>query len=242
MILFIITPFLGGWIGYSYAPEKVVEVERVVVEEVLIEAVENNLDTKETGKYNIEQIPDNTGLLNIKFINDNLDYSHDMKVNDEWLEIYEITKSIDIRLGGITEQEHTVLVSDYFKTYSIPYSEMSVSNRQFSYDSCCSGQTYHFSPVDQKMYVADFSHDSQTGETIYIEPTPYCSGDITYGNNEFMNIEFSDEGWFANRYFIFTDQDYVLVFESLRVEDQEFVDLLSSVELINGVGTVKVGC
>ncbi len=34
MTLFIILPFLGGWIGYTYAPEKVVEVERVVVEEV----------------------------------------------------------------------------------------------------------------------------------------------------------------------------------------------------------------
>ncbi|MFT5849750.1 MAG: hypothetical protein ACI9H6_000566 [Patiriisocius sp.] len=30
LALFVILPFLGGWIGYSYAPEKVVEVERVV--------------------------------------------------------------------------------------------------------------------------------------------------------------------------------------------------------------------
>lgn len=29
MVLFILTPFIGGWIGYQYAPEKVVEVERV---------------------------------------------------------------------------------------------------------------------------------------------------------------------------------------------------------------------
>jgi len=28
--LFIILPFLGGWVGYSYAPEKVVEVEKIV--------------------------------------------------------------------------------------------------------------------------------------------------------------------------------------------------------------------
>jgi predicted DNA-binding transcriptional regulator len=38
MILFIIMPFIGGWIGYSYAPEKVVEVERVVVEKIEVEA------------------------------------------------------------------------------------------------------------------------------------------------------------------------------------------------------------
>jgi len=30
MALFVLLPFIGGWIGYMYAPEKVVEVERVV--------------------------------------------------------------------------------------------------------------------------------------------------------------------------------------------------------------------
>jgi len=30
MVLFIILPFVGGWIGYIFAPEKVVEVERVI--------------------------------------------------------------------------------------------------------------------------------------------------------------------------------------------------------------------
>ncbi len=30
MTLFIVMPFIGGWIGYTYAPEKVVEVEKIV--------------------------------------------------------------------------------------------------------------------------------------------------------------------------------------------------------------------
>lgn len=34
MTLFIILPFVGGYIGYSFAPEKVVEVKRLVVQEV----------------------------------------------------------------------------------------------------------------------------------------------------------------------------------------------------------------
>lgn len=34
MALFIILPFLGGYIGYMFAPEKVMEVERVVTKEV----------------------------------------------------------------------------------------------------------------------------------------------------------------------------------------------------------------
>ncbi len=34
MTLFILMPFIGGWIGYKYAPEKVVEVEKVVIKEI----------------------------------------------------------------------------------------------------------------------------------------------------------------------------------------------------------------
>lgn len=33
MALFVALPFLGGWVGYTYAPEKVVEVEKIVLEE-----------------------------------------------------------------------------------------------------------------------------------------------------------------------------------------------------------------
>lgn len=33
MALFIAMPFIGGWIGYHYAPTKVVEIERVVIQE-----------------------------------------------------------------------------------------------------------------------------------------------------------------------------------------------------------------
>lgn len=46
LALFVILPFLGGWIGYMYAPEKAVEVERVVVKEVVVEkeiAVDSDL-------------------------------------------------------------------------------------------------------------------------------------------------------------------------------------------------------
>lgn len=37
MTLFIIMPFIGGWIGYTYSPEKVVEVENIVIKEVFVE-------------------------------------------------------------------------------------------------------------------------------------------------------------------------------------------------------------
>ena len=39
LVLFVVLPFIGGWIGYNYAPEKVVEVE-VEVERVVVKEVE----------------------------------------------------------------------------------------------------------------------------------------------------------------------------------------------------------
>jgi len=39
MVLFIVLPFIGGWIGYQYAPEKMVEVEKVVYKEVNVDNV-----------------------------------------------------------------------------------------------------------------------------------------------------------------------------------------------------------
>jgi hypothetical protein len=33
MVLFIIMPFLGGWIGYRYAPEKVITIEQIITKE-----------------------------------------------------------------------------------------------------------------------------------------------------------------------------------------------------------------
>jgi hypothetical protein len=49
MALFIILPFLGGWIGYTYAPEKVVEVERVVMKEVVTnQETSSQYDTPES--------------------------------------------------------------------------------------------------------------------------------------------------------------------------------------------------
>lgn len=39
LVLFIILPFVGGWIGYRYAPEKVVEVEKLVTVPAEVERV-----------------------------------------------------------------------------------------------------------------------------------------------------------------------------------------------------------
>jgi hypothetical protein len=45
MVLFVALPFIGGWIGYTYAPEKVVEVERVVIKEVSSNDINSVIDS-----------------------------------------------------------------------------------------------------------------------------------------------------------------------------------------------------
>lgn len=42
MLLFVALPFIGGRIGYTHAPEKVLVVEQLVVKEALIESVTND--------------------------------------------------------------------------------------------------------------------------------------------------------------------------------------------------------
>lgn len=39
LILFIAMPFIGGWIGYNYAPEKIVTIDNVVIKEVIKEVI-----------------------------------------------------------------------------------------------------------------------------------------------------------------------------------------------------------
>jgi hypothetical protein len=50
MVLFVILPFLGGLIGYTYAPEKVVEVEMEVVREI---EIQRNIEVSDKNSVDI---------------------------------------------------------------------------------------------------------------------------------------------------------------------------------------------
>ncbi len=78
MTLFIVLPFVGGWIGYTYAPEKIVELEKEVIREVLVDKM-----VDESSKANFPVIAfEREGLLsdqerqilNKKFIEPFVDY------------------------------------------------------------------------------------------------------------------------------------------------------------------------
>ncbi|MCA9362736.1 hypothetical protein KC851_00210 [Candidatus Kaiserbacteria bacterium] len=53
LALFVLLPFVGGWVGYQYAPEKIVEIERVVeVEKVVINEVDKSPSTSDVTPAN----------------------------------------------------------------------------------------------------------------------------------------------------------------------------------------------
>ncbi len=55
MALFILLPFIGGWVGYTYVPEKIVEVEKVM---------ENDSDSTTSGPKAVQKINWNIGIAN----------------------------------------------------------------------------------------------------------------------------------------------------------------------------------
>ncbi len=53
--LFVTLPFLGGWIGYVYAPEKVIEIEKVVIREVPVSSDNSEDKISSTTTVDTEQ-------------------------------------------------------------------------------------------------------------------------------------------------------------------------------------------
>jgi hypothetical protein len=51
MALFILMPFIGGWIGYTYAPEKMVEVEKIVFKKALVDDMTITHDVPDAVPY-----------------------------------------------------------------------------------------------------------------------------------------------------------------------------------------------
>jgi hypothetical protein len=244
MGLFIALPFIGGWVGYTYAPEKVVEGERVVVEESQLEIGSQLEPAQERFMYVVEQSLDANGEIMERFVNNKLGYTHDMKVDGNSLEMFEISQTVDSYRGGLDERDGTLLVNDWFKVFSISYSEMSKTRMLFSYNSCCHGQAYYYSPEDEGLYVLDHEYDTENDEYFESESVQLCDNNFSQlGEHVFANIILTDEFWFSNRYYLFTDQGYALVFESLTGElNESQIDLLSSLELMDGAQSIDVSC
>lgn len=54
MLLFIILPFLGGYVGYTFAPEKIVEIEKITIKEAATD-LEVEMSAQESrNNYSVE--------------------------------------------------------------------------------------------------------------------------------------------------------------------------------------------
>ena len=51
MTLYVIMPFIGGWIGYTHAPEKIVEVEKVATQ-----AIDNEINLFEDVSFSENEL------------------------------------------------------------------------------------------------------------------------------------------------------------------------------------------
>ncbi len=61
MTLFIVLPFIGGWVGYTSAPEKIIEVEKVIVKEKAPEVRLPNETVEQSAVVNQESgVPNET--------------------------------------------------------------------------------------------------------------------------------------------------------------------------------------
>lgn len=106
MALFVILPFVGGWVGYMYAPEKIVELEKIVIKEVRIEASDSDYEDAEP---KISQDNDYAPCYQTeKYINDEYGFSLDYPTCEEYgarqnsiesggsFQIWEVTHQEDV--------------------------------------------------------------------------------------------------------------------------------------------------
>ena len=91
MVLFVIMPFLGGWIGYTYAPVKLVEVE------ILNNTTSNNPLYKDTAeKFNITNAKNEFELQLSPY---HVEYQNSDS-ESEWINIYSDESELNYSIIG----------------------------------------------------------------------------------------------------------------------------------------------
>ncbi len=110
MLLFVALPFIGGWIGYTYAPEKVIEVEKIVNSTVQIVPMMETTVTWDIGAKIDESFNDATvtltlpsGDVKIAHVNVRNDCKelNSQNMNDEWIK--------KVNAGAVFEKEPNII-------------------------------------------------------------------------------------------------------------------------------------
>jgi len=137
LALFVLMPFIGGWVGYHFSPEKVIEVARVVVVEKVVEVEETPVteEPQETG-YMTEAGYVATEPVEDWSVCENKEMGYKVKYPSDW--------RMGTTLGGegFTEKEGCdsdyVVFGDYKDdesyTYSIRIQSRDVFNTEEGYN------------------------------------------------------------------------------------------------------------
>lgn len=98
LALFIVLPFIGGYIGYTLAPEKVVEIEKAVTKEVVVE--------KETQEQTTQKSEVTTSLKKVESVGWTIEAANPGITNPDDYKQYEQAISIDVTFTDNTTQTY----------------------------------------------------------------------------------------------------------------------------------------
>ena len=244
MILFIVVPFIGGWIGYRYAPEKIVEVEKMVPKEIPATTV--------PGVYVDDQ-------LGFQF-----EYPDTAMVKSvEVREVVTQGEPVKIPLPQGSVEVMGLIVSP------VSYEQFSEANSIYDYDSCCSGTRYwfdgeknewHANLIQVGRYDDSGSPIPDPNNPLMLMENGVCSLEEVFGSNTFYKVESGDEGVPTDiHYFLLTNRgdalrftipydvrkDYSSYADSAQPSSellQSFKNILSSVKMLEGTSAVKANC
>lgn len=201
MVVVIMLPFIGGYVGYHYAPEKVVEVERAALQEIKEQSEAQH-------KLGDEEVitPDLSGAIQAADLVFNYLPSGISVVQTPTLTTSELNHTEFVSIN-ITE------IPGYFVVTTLSYEELA-ARPLFTGTSCCSGTRYNYNQQTNTWSAYEFEGaGSAEGET----RTPLalgseqCSLAQSYGNNTFYKIRTTDEGVTGKyHYFLFTNQDQII--------------------------------
>ena len=241
--------------GYVYAPDKVVEVEKIVVQGTT--PIEDQVSSDETStKF------DSAGMKVYESDDHVLRFSYPSQLT------ISATSTGSLQTPGgnstTTHPEGSIEVPGLFIVSRLPYSKLSEENPIFTFYSCCSGARYWFDPLKSEWKAEEFvtAQYDVSGKPLPETKTPLtlaskgstCSIEQTFGKNKFYLIKASDEGLPIDYYYyLMTDKGYAIRFTSAydltaNAPDsnpqliKEASQVLSSVMLSEGVTAVSPTC
>jgi hypothetical protein len=248
MTLFVILPFVGGYIGYTYAPEKVVEVERVVFKEPVTVAQEVSVKT---------YVDKNNGFQ--------FEYpvaTEVVAVDTRQLGAYPEPITIDLPRGSLQVMEQLFISP-------VPYAQFSEKSPIYDYQSCCTGTRYWYDEIENewRANVIKVGQFDEAGNEIpdpkvslKLSEAGVCTLSEVFGTNTFYKVVSGDEAVATQvHYFLLTNKGYALRFtlpydvrgdytsyeESLRPSPEmldAFAQILSSVKLLEGTSATAASC